>query len=219
MEKEYNPLSYSEARYYADMSKRMCRKEAETIQKALLLHALECGVESPKVNDVIYSITDRFVDEDNEMRRQIMENDLRRRGVLQQEDIEAEDEQIIEAIKLTLPKFQSDRDWGGVYRILVDFCNKCGFKAQKTDFVRRLATMGVYPQDMKVEHLLPATIKGDDWHDHRFSYEAIKKGVSTSWPATFYEWERSELQTRDFIARRKIATTFLKNLRKIVNGA
>ena len=217
MNKEYEPMTYSEARCWADMAKHQPRPDVERMQRYLLQRATMAGTSSQEVLDIIYSMTERFVDEDNKMRREVIEAELRRRGVILQEDIYAEDEQIVKAIKMTLPHFKSDWDWGGIFRILVDFCNKCGFTNNKSDFVRRFARMGVYPKDNTINppHEIPATIVGTEWHDHRFSYEAVKKGCpSTSdWPATYYEWMKSDIRTQDFIDRRNIATKFLNNLR------
>lgn len=219
MDNGYRPVDYDEARHYADITKHMTRDQAEAVQRAMMRRAQEAGVSSDSVWGVIYGITDRFVDEDNEMRRKAIEAELRRRGTLQQEDISAEDEQIVKAIKITLPDFQSDWDWGGIYRILVDFCSRCGFKAQKTDFVRRFARMGIYPKDNVVKNLdypIPPSIRENEWHEHKFSYEAIKKGVSSTWPPTYIAWLKSDLQNRDFLNRKDIATKFLNNLRIVV---
>ena len=217
--KEYAPVTYSEALHYADISKRMTREEVNFMQRVLLQRAFEAGVSSDEVTDIIYGMTARFVDEDNEMRRKAIEDDLRRRGVMQQEDILADDDQIVAAIKMTLPQFQSDWDWAGIYRILVDYCSKCGFKAQKTEFVRRFARMGIYPKDnavKNIEHPIPPSIRATEWCDHQFSYEAIKKGVSSTWPPTYFAWQKSDLQNRDFLNRKDIATKFLNNLRIVV---
>ena len=150
MNKEYSPLSYSEARHYADMTKKMPRDEAEFVQRILQQRALEAGVGSSDVLEAISSITDRFYEEDLEMRRKAVAEDLRKRGVMEQAHIDADDEQIVLAIRWTLPKFHSDWDCGGIYRILVDFCD---FPATKTDFVRRMAKMGIYAQDNYVKNL------------------------------------------------------------------
>lgn len=162
MNKEYSPLSYSEARHYTDMTKKMPRDEVEFVQRLLQRRALEAGVCSPDVLEVISSITDRFFEEDREMRRKAIEEDLRKRGVMEQMHIDADDDHIVLAIKWTLPKYHSDWDWGGIYRILVDFCD---FPVTKTDFVRRMARMGIYAQDNYVknlDHTLPPAIRGQN---------------------------------------------------------
>jgi hypothetical protein len=134
------------------------------------------------------------------------------------EKIEADDDQIVQALKLTLPRFQSDWDWGGPYRILVDCCD---FPPGKADFVRRMARMGVYPKDnypKNLEHSMPPAIRGTEWHDHQFSYQAIQKGVSPDWPDTYYGWMNSDIQDRDFLDRRSIAKIFKDNLLKAVKS-
>ncbi len=214
MNKEYSPLSYSEARHYTDMTKKMPRDEVEFVQRLLQRRALEAGVCSPDVLEVISSITDRFFEEDREMRRKAIEEDLRKRGVMEQTHIDADDDHIVLAIKWTLPKYHSDWDWGGIYRILVDFCD---FPVTKTDFVRRMARMGIYAQDNYVknlDHPLPPAIRGTEWHEHQFSYQAVQRGVDPSWPPTYYAWKNSDITTRNFTDRLDIATIFLRNLFK-----
>lgn len=219
MNKEYSPLSYSEARHYADMTKKMPRDEAEFVQRMLQRRALEAGVDSSNVLEAISSITDRFYEEDREMRRKAIEADLRKRGVMEQTHIDVDDDQIVQAIRLTLPKFQSNWDWGGIYRILVDFCD---FPATKTDFVRRMARMGIYAQDNFVKNLdrpVPPAIRGTEWHEHPFGYQAVQRGVDPSWPPTYYAWKNIEITTHDFTDRLTIATIFLKNLLKATKEA
>ena len=219
MNKEYSPLSYSEARHYADMTKKMPRDEAEFVQRMLQRRALEAGVGSSNVLEAISSITDRFYEEDREMRRKAIEADLHKRGTIEEAHIDADDDQIVQAIRLTLPKFQSDWDWGGIYRILVDFCD---FPATKTDFVRRMARMGIYAQDNFVkdlERLLPPAIRGTEWNEHPFGYQAVQRSVDPSWPPTYYAWKNSDITTHDFTDRLAIATIFLKNLIKATKEA
>lgn len=219
MNKEYSPLSYSEARHYADMTKKMPRDEAEFVQRILQQRALEAGVGSSDVLEAISSITDRFYEEDLEMRKKAVAEDLRKRGVMEQAHIDADDEQIVLAIRWTLPKFHSDWDWGGIYRILVDFCD---FPVTKTDFVRRMAKMGIYAQDnyvKKLERPLPPTIRGTEWYEHYFGYQAVQRGVDPSWPPTYYAWKNSDITTHDFTDRFEIATIFLKNLLKATKEA
>ena len=199
------------------MAKYAPRKDAEVLQRFLYQRAAETGGCSPEIIAKISSITDRFRDEENEMLRKIMAEDLRRRGIMDQQKIDASDEQIVKAIKLTLQKFESDRDWGGIYRILVDFCNHLGFKAVKTDFVKRFALMGIYPTDNVVkdlERIVPSAIKGTEWHEHKFSYSAVQKGIDSSWPSSYKEWVECDIMTRDFLDRKSIAKIFLDNLIK-----
>ena len=214
MTNENFPLSLAEARWWAKFASKLPRRDAELVQRGLLQHALDGGCSSPEIHEIIDSITDRFVEEDRIERKKILEEKLLRSGALQLEHIEADDDQIIIAIKRTLPKFQSDRDWGGVYRILVDYCE---FPAMKTKFVRRFAKMGIYPNDDYVKNLdrpLPPSIRGSEWHDHPFSYQAIQKGIDNAWPAHYPAWFNNTIDSRDFIDRRSIATTFKDNLIK-----
>ena len=213
MEKEYSPVSYAETRHYVDIAKKLPRDEAEVIQRVLLRRAQEAGVTSENVWPLIYSITDRFVEEDYEMRRKIMEEEIRRKGIMQEETIDADEDQIVSAIKWTLPKFNSDWDWGGIYRILVSCC---GFPAVKTDFVRRMARLRIYPKDDIVEiadRLTPA-IYQKEYNGHPFSYQAVQKGCPKEWPDHYFEWKDREISTKDFSDRKRIAAIFRDNLIK-----
>ena len=138
MENKYDSISISEAYWWANKTKKMTKSDAENIQRLLLSRVAEVGVSSSDVIDVINSITDRFVEDEREMMRELMAEDMRRRGILSPEKINADDEQIIQAIKMTLPNFKNDWDWGGCYRILVDCCD---FPVRISDFVRRMARM------------------------------------------------------------------------------
>ena len=214
---KYAPIELSEAYWWANKTKTMTKQDAENQQRLLLFRAAEVGVSSPEVMDVINGITDRFVEEERKMMREIMAEDMRRRGILSQEKIYADNDQIIKALKWTLPKFNSDWDWGGCYRILVDCCY---FPVPITDFVRRMARMGIYPKDNKpsdIEYSIPPSIQGDEWCDHKFSYQAVQKGVKIEWPDTYFGWQNSEIQDRDFIDRCRIAKIFRENLLKAVN--
>ena len=217
MENRYEPITLSEANWWANRAKTARRQEAEYMQRFLLSRAAEVGVTSSEVTAVINGMLDPFVEEERQMMRELMAENLRRKGLLEMEKIDADDDQIVQALKWTLPKFQSDWDWGGPYRILVDCCD---FPPGKADFVRRMARMGVYPKDnyqKNLEHSMPPVIRGTEWYDHQFSYQAIQKGVSPDWPDTYYGWMNSDIQDRDFIDRRSIAKTFKANLLKAVN--
>lgn len=211
--KEYSPITLSEVHHYADLCKRVPRDQAEVMQKFLSQRALETGVTSSEILEAIQSISDRFVFEDRELRRKAIEEDLRRRGTLLQESIDAEDDQIIAAIKKTLPKFQSDRDWGGIYRILVDCC---AFPPNISDFVRRFDNMGIFPKDNCINGIkrrgIPS-ISEREYYGHRFAYQALQKGINNSWPKTYIGWLNCYITDRDFISRRDLATLFYKNLK------
>lgn len=213
---EYSSITLLEVRHYADLCKKSTREDAEVMHKFLLQRALETGVTSPEILEAIQSIRDRFIEEDRKTRQQLIEEELRRRGTLSIEHIDADDDQIISAIKKTLPKFESDRDWAGVYRILVDYCH---FLPKFSDFVKRLDKMGIYPTDDVVKGIerrgIPS-ISVQEYHDHKFSYQALQKGIGTGWPDSYVEWMNSQKTDRDFICRRNIATTFLNNLKRIV---
>ena len=213
MNKEYSPVSYAEARHYVDIAKKLPRSEAVVLQRVLLRRAQEAGVSSDNVYPLIYSITDRFVEEENEMRRKIMEDEIRRKGIMSEETIDADDDQIVAAIKMTLPKFKSDWDWGGVYRVLVSCCD---FPPVKTDFVRRMARMRIYPKDNIVEitnRSVPA-IYQDEYHGHPFSYQAVQRGCPNDWPQHYREWRNSDIPSNDFSDRKAIAAIFRDNLIK-----
>lgn len=219
MENKYDLVTYSEAVWWANKAKRMTRKDAENMQRLLLFRVAEVGMSSPDVMDIINGMTDRFVEEDREMRLELMAEELRRNGVMQQETIDADDPQIINALKLTLPKFKSNYDWGGPYRILVDCCD---FPPGLADFVRRFARMGIYPSDDSVkdlDHSVAPTIRGTEWFDHKFSYQAIQKGIKADWPKTYYGWLNSDITTRDFMDRRDAAKLFKANLIMTVKDA
>lgn len=211
--KEYSPIILSEAQHYADMCKDATREEADVIQKFLLRRTLETGVTSHEVMEAIQSISDRFVEEDRAMRKKAIEEELRRHGTMPLDSIDADDDQIVAAIKKTLPKFNSDKDWGGIYRILVECCD---FPSAYSDFVRRFDDMGIYPTDDVVKGIkrcgIPA-ISERDYYNHRFSYQALQKGIKTTWPKTYMGWMNSQITDHDFIDRRSIATIFYKSLK------
>jgi hypothetical protein len=216
--KDYSPISLSEARHYADLCKNAPRNQAEVMQNFLMRRALETGVTSHDVLEAIQSISDRFVEEDIAMRRKAIEEDLRRRGTIALETIDADDDQIVAAIKKTLPKFNSDRDWGGIYRILVDYCS---FPPNYAKFLRRFDEMGIYPTDDIITGIkrcgIPA-ISERDYNNHRFSYQALQKGINNDWPKTYIEWMNSYKTDHDFIDRRNIATIFYNNLKAEVGA-
>lgn len=218
MENKYDPITLSEAVWWANRAKKVRRQDAENMQRFMLSRAAEVGVSSSEVTDVINGMLDPFIEEERQMMRELMAENLRQRGLLEIEKIEADDDQIVQALKWTLPKFQSDWDWGGPYRILVDCCD---FPPGKADFVRRMARMGVYPKDnypKKLDHSMPPAIRGTEWHDHQFSYQAIQKGVSPNWPDTYYGWLNSDIQDRDFLDRQSIAKIFKDNLIKVLKS-
>ena len=217
MENKYDPITLSEANWYAHRAENVSEKDAKDMQRFLLQRLAEVGASSPEVPDIINGMLDHFIEKERQMMRELMAENLRRKGLLEMEKIEADDDQIVQALKWTLPKFQSDWDWGGPYRILVDCCD---FPPGKADFVRRMARMGVYPKDnypKKLDHSMPPAIRGTEWHDHQFSYQAIQKGVSPDWPDTYYGWMNSDIQDRDFLDRRSAAKIFKDNLIKAVN--
>ena len=220
------PLTFSEAQHYAYMAKRLPPDQADLIQSLLRRRALEAGIDGDRmeVMEVIDSITDRFVEEDRAMRRELLAEQLRREGLLQQEHIDADDDQIVQALKWTLPKFKSDWDWGGPYRILVDCCD---FPPKYSDFVRRMARMGVYPKDNVVKNSdgtelsrpIPPAIRGTEWCDHPFSYQALQKGINRDWPKTYVGWQMNDSQTQDFLDRRDAAKLFRENLLRAAKEA
>ena len=216
MQQDYRPLSMLDVLYWDKVSRSMPRNEVEFLQRFLQRRALDCGYEEG-VPLVISGMTDRFADEEREMLRKRMDEHIRQISILEKQRIDATDEQMIKAIKWTLPYFESEKDWGGIYRILVDYCQHEGFTATKTSFVRRFAKMGIYPKDDVVKDLdqsvSPAIYK-DEYDGKFFSYYAIDKGVGAYWPSSYREWQTSNITTNDFIARRKIASIFLKNLLK-----
>lgn len=215
MDKEYSPLTYDEARHIADIAKKLTRDEAIFLQNILLRRAQEAGVSSENVFPLIYSINERFVDEDNEMRRKAIEAEIRQKGIMQEEKIDVDDDQIVTAIKWTLPKFNSDWDWGGIYRILVSCC---GFPAVKTEFVKRMARLRIYPKDdiVKITDRMSPAIYQNEYHGHPFSYQAVQRGCPKEWPDHYFEWKDSETSTKDFSDRKRIAAIFRDNLIKAI---
>lgn len=219
MGSEYSPVTTQEALYWQHKSRQLPRSDVELLQRHIQQRALDVGCEEG-VPGIISSMIDRFADEErDEMRKQMAEY-VRRQGIMEQQRIEATDEQIVAAIKKTLPDFESDWDWGGVYRILVDYCHHLGFSATKTKYVERFARMSIYPKDsiVKVDRFAPPALYQDDYCGHPFSYQAIVKGLDTYWPTSFREWKTSEITTKDFLARRKIAEIFLRNLVRATEG-
>ena len=216
MLQEYRPLSMLDVLYWQKVSRSMPRDEVEHLQRFLRQRALDCGCDDG-VPAVISGMIDRFADEEREMLRKRMDEHIRRLGIAEQQRINATDEQIVKAIKRTLIEFESEKDWGGVYRILVDYCQHLGFTATKTSFVRQFAKMGIYPKDDVVKDIdrsMPPAIYKDEYNGNPFSYYAIDKGVGTYWPSSYEEWKTSDITSNDFIQRRKIANLFLKNLIK-----
>ena len=202
--------------YWQKVSKQMPRDDVEQLQRFLRQRALDCGCEEG-VPGVISGMLDRFADEEREMMRKRMDEYVRRLGIAEQQRIDATDEQIVKAIKWTLNDFESEKDWGGIYRILVDYCQHQGFTATKTGFVRRFAKMGIYPKDDVVKDIdrsLPPALYKDEYNGNLFSYYAIDKGVGAYWPSSYKEWQTCDITSNDFIQRRKIAGIFLKNLLK-----
>ena len=205
-----------DALYWQKVSKQMPRDDVEKLQRFLRQHALDCGCEEG-VPAVISGLTERFADEEKEELRKRMDEYVRRMGIMEQERIDATDEQIVQAIQWTLSDFASEKDWAGIYRILVDYCQHLGFTATKTSFVRRFAKMGIYPKDNTVKDIdrsMPPAIFKDEYNGNPFSYYAIDKGLGAYWPSFYNEWNTSVITSNDFIQRRKIASLFLKNLLK-----
>lgn len=220
MQQDYRPLSMLDVLYWDKVSRTMPRNDVEILQRFLQRRALDCGCEEG-VPMIISGMTDRYADEEREMLRKRIDEQIRRTSILEKQRIDATDEQIVKAIKWTLPDFESEKDWGGIYRILVDYCQHEGFTATKTSFVRRFAKMGIYPKDDIVKDLdrsTPPTIYKDEYDGKLFSYYAIDKGVDTYWPSSYEDWQASDITTNDFIARKKIASLFLKNLLKATEG-
>lgn len=220
MQQEYRPLSMLDVLYWLKVSKQMPRDDVEQLQRFLRQRALDCGCEEG-VSAVISGMTERFADEEREMLRKRMDEYVRRLGIAEQQRIDATDEQIVKAIKWTLNDFESEKDWGGLYRILVDYCQHLGFTATKTVFVRRFAKMGIYPKDEVVKDIdrsLPPAIYKDEYNGNLFSYYAIDKGVGAYWPSSYKDWQTCEITSNDFIQRRKIAAIFLRNLVKATEG-
>lgn len=215
MSEQSGDFTMSEALYWAKASQKMPRDDVERLQRFLRQRALDVGCREG-VADVISGMTDRFVDEEREMLRRRIDEYVRSNGILEQQRIDATDDQIIEAIKQTLPYFESDWDWGGIYRILVDYCRHLGFTNSKADFVRRFARMGIYPKDniIKVDRYPNPAIYQDEYNGHPFSYQAIQKGVNAYWPDSYEEWKKSDITSNDFVARKNIADCFCKNLLK-----
>lgn len=214
MQQDYRPLSMLDVLYWDKVAKSMPRNDVERLQRFLLQRALDCGCDDG-VPAVISDLTTRFADEEREMMRKRIDEKIRRMSILEQNRIDATDEQIVKAIKWTLPDFESEKDWGGIYRILVDYCQHEGFTATKTCFVRRFAKMGIYPKDdvvKDIERSIHPAIYKDEYDGNLFSYYAIDKGVGTYWPSSYENWKTSDITGNDFIQRRKIAALFLKNL-------
>ena len=220
MQQEYRPLSMLDVLYWQKVSKQMPKDDVEQLQRFLRQRALDCGCEEG-VPAVISGMVDRFADEERDMLRKRMDEHIRRLGIVEQKRINATDDQIVNAIKLTLKDFESEKDWGGIFRILVDYCQHLGFTATKTVFVRRFAKMGIYPKDDVLKYIdrtVPPAIYKDEYNGNPFSYYAIDKGVGAYWPVSYDEWKTSDITTNDFLQRRNIAALFLKNLVKATEG-
>ena len=218
MNKDYPQVTLAEARHWADIAKTLPSDRVELLQNFVRQRMTQAGF-APGVTEIVDGMTERLADEERALRKKLMEEELRRNGVMAQETIEADDDQIVLAIKQTLPHFKHDRDWGGIYRILADYCPD-RFKTTKTKFTQQFWEMGIYATDNPkclngLGKKFPA-IYQDEYHGHQFSYQAIQKGCPTSWPKTYYAWQKKESADRDFNDRRNIARIFLDNLRRAV---
>jgi hypothetical protein len=99
MKNKYDPISISEAYWWAGKAKTMTRQNVENVQRLLLARIVEVGVSSPEVTDIINGMTDRFADEERQIMKQCINERLMKQGVLGMQIIYAEDGQIVEAIK------------------------------------------------------------------------------------------------------------------------
>ena len=220
MNKNFPKVTCSEARHFAKIAEKMPLEDVKFLQSVLRLRMLQAGYESDHVLGIVDGMTERFLDEDKEVRRQLIAESLRQEGILGgQEKIEATDEQIVTGIKKTLPYFKSNRDWGGVYIILVSCCD---YPSVKTDFVLRFWQMGIYAVDNpkcvgELTKDVPPAIYQDEYCDHPFSYQALQKGYSTTWPMKYEDCINIDLGNRDFAERKEIAGRFRRNL--LVAGA
>lgn len=177
MENNFDPITLSEAKWYAKRAREVPPQDARDMQRFMLQRLAEVGASSPEVPDIINGMLDHLKAEAKEMMRQLMMEQLRRDGMLGEEKIDADDDQIVQALKWTLPKFKSNFDWAGIYKILVPCCD---FPESVSDFVRRMARMGIYPKDNKPENVvrsMPIAISDKDLCGHPFSYQAVQRGL------------------------------------------
>ena len=82
MKNKYEPISISEAYWWADKAKTMPRKDVETMQRLLFARIVDVGVSSPEVTDIINGMTDRFADEERQIMKQCINERLMKQGVL-----------------------------------------------------------------------------------------------------------------------------------------
>ncbi len=203
--------------HWADMAKKSLREEAVSLQRFLMRRAHEAGVETEEVWSIINGINEHFVEEERQLMKQRMDEHLRRSGMIPNQKIYCDDDDIVAAIKKTLSLFTSSQDWGGIYRVLVDFCD---FPKEKTSFIKRMAQMGVYPKDDQIEvtRNVPPIMRTEDYKGHQISYQAVQKGCPSEWPESYNNWFNCNISTSDFRNRKNIATSFLNNLIGISNS-
>ena len=177
-----------------------CYEEAKQVEA--LLNNLFRGCNNTEAFDLIDSIPYYFKEERDRLAEERasarMEKIIRKRMNLP--EILVDDEQIDVAItKITNdPIMNSRRDWGGIGRILIDFC---GWPDVKKDFEHKVMRM----KQMGFLKNLPA--------DKDFTYQALQAGLSSDWPNSYKEWLIKTDGDNTFEHRREVAKTFLDYLK------
>jgi len=148
-------------------------------------------LKSPEAYDVIDRIKKHFRNErENAWKREMQEMvDRRINNLIGGSELNVDDEQITEAIIHIEPIMDSHRDWGAIYRILVDYC---GWPSKYKDFEKRINLLHLNMNE-----------------NVSFTYQGLQTGLLSEWPKTFKEWLiRSNDDDTVFVHRKKIATVF-----------
>jgi len=160
------------------------------------LYAICRGMYNPEIHDMIESIKVHFQNEiENKWKSEIQKIvDRRINNLIGGSELNVDDEQITKAINHIESIMDSHRDWGAIYRILVDYC---GWPSKYKDFEKRINLLHLNLND-----------------NVSFTYQGLQMGISPNWPKTFKEWLiiRNDDDTV-FEHRKKIATAFQNYLK------
>lgn len=159
------------------------------------------GINNPEAFAMIDSITSHFKEEANRKAAEeavaYAENLLKKH--FDMPEINATDEQIAAAItKIAISEtMQSKRDWGGIYRILVDSCK---WPPAYKDFERKVKRL----EEMGLLNGVP--------QEKAFDYQGLQTGISMEWPDSYKKWLSKTSGDNRFEHRRDVAILFLKYL-------
>lgn len=164
------------------------------------------GVYNPEAFAMIDSVERHFIEQDRQQLKEEISQQVNRafNEHFRQDGFELSDESVAAAIYATTKYMRNKADWGGLYRILVDYCK---WPMAYKDFEIRQQKL-----NLKLSQKIA------------FDYQSLVKGFGRNWPKTYRGWQTydtSDDPTLDH--RRRVATKFLENLKeqglqKITNG-